>query len=69
MLIKHFGSVKKLREATPEELAAAPGIGPKLAAELRKYLDRDEQLEELKAETRREMKIRRIKRHGEVNNE
>lgn len=31
-LISHFGSLKKLRGATPEEIAAVPGIGPKLAA-------------------------------------
>ncbi len=68
-LIKHFGSVKRLREASEEELAAAPGVGPKLAGALRKYLDRDEQLEEIKTETRREMKIRRIKRHNEFNKE
>ncbi|MCC7477736.1 excinuclease ABC subunit C [bacterium] len=68
-LIKHFGSVKRLREASEEELAAAPGVGPKLAGALRKYLDRDEQLEEIKAETRREMKIRRIKRHNEFTKE
>jgi excinuclease ABC subunit C len=30
-LIKHFGSVKRLREATPEEIAEVPGIGPKTA--------------------------------------
>ena len=31
-LLKHFGSLKKLRAATPDELAAVPGIGPRLAA-------------------------------------
>jgi len=31
-LLKHFGSVRKLRAATVEEIAAVPGIGPKLAA-------------------------------------
>jgi excinuclease ABC subunit C len=30
-LLRHFGSVKNLRKATPEELAHVPGIGPKLA--------------------------------------
>ena len=31
-LLKHFGSVRKLRAASTEEIAAVPGIGPKLAA-------------------------------------
>jgi excinuclease ABC subunit C len=31
-LLKHFGSVRKLSAASVEEIAAAPGIGPKLAA-------------------------------------
>jgi excinuclease ABC subunit C len=31
-LLKHFGSVRKLRAASMEEIAAVPGIGPKLAA-------------------------------------
>jgi excinuclease ABC subunit C len=30
-LLKHFGSVKRLRAATPEEIATVPGIGPKTA--------------------------------------
>ena len=30
-LIKHFGSVKRLRQATPDEIATVPGIGPKTA--------------------------------------
>jgi excinuclease ABC subunit C len=30
-LLKHFGSVKRLRAATPDEIAAVPGIGPKTA--------------------------------------
>ncbi len=33
-LLKHFGSVRKLRAASVEEIAAVPGIGPKLAAAL-----------------------------------
>jgi excinuclease ABC subunit C len=31
-LLKHFGSVRKLRTASVEEIALVPGIGPKLAA-------------------------------------
>ena len=30
-LLKHFGSVKRLRNATPDEIATVPGIGPKTA--------------------------------------
>jgi excinuclease ABC subunit C len=30
-LLKHFGSVRKLGAASVEEIAAVPGIGPKLA--------------------------------------
>lgn len=30
-LVKHFGSVKKLKEATTEEIATVKGFGPKLA--------------------------------------
>jgi excinuclease ABC subunit C len=65
-LLTHFGSVKKLREATEEELAAAPGVGEKLAAQLRRYLDRDEGLEAGKTEMKREMRIRLVKRHKEA---
>jgi excinuclease ABC subunit C len=31
-LVRHFGSIKKLRAATPDEVAAVPGIGPATAA-------------------------------------
>jgi len=31
-LLKHFGSVKRLRSATVDELAEVPGIGPQTAA-------------------------------------
>ncbi|WP_307799954.1 excinuclease ABC subunit UvrC [Actinomadura nitritigenes] len=30
-LLKHFGSVKRLKEATPEQVAEVPGIGPRSA--------------------------------------
>ena len=32
VLMKHFGSLKKLRAATVEEIAVVPGIGPRTAA-------------------------------------
>ncbi len=38
LLLKHFGSVARLRAASTEELAAAPGIGPGLAALLHQHL-------------------------------
>ena len=40
-LLKHFGSVRKLRAASIEEIAAVPGIGPKLAATITVALGSD----------------------------
>jgi len=37
-LLKFFGSVQKMKKATPEELAKAPGMNRKLALELFEYL-------------------------------
>jgi excinuclease ABC subunit C len=34
-LLKHFGSLKKLREATVEEIATVPGVGPQTAAAIK----------------------------------
>jgi excinuclease ABC subunit C len=34
-LIKHFGSLKKLREATVEEIAMVPGVGPRTATAIK----------------------------------
>ncbi|MCF7689676.1 MAG: excinuclease ABC subunit UvrC [Cephaloticoccus sp.] len=39
-LLEHFGSIDKLRAASVEIIAAAPGIGPKFAADLHAYLNR-----------------------------
>ncbi|MCK9526368.1 MAG: excinuclease ABC subunit UvrC [Limnochordia bacterium] len=39
-LIKHFGSIKKIRSATPEELAEVSGISSKLAAEIYQYMQK-----------------------------
>jgi len=36
-LLRHFGSVKRVREATAAELAAAPGISPALAEVIHAY--------------------------------
>ncbi|CAN5317238.1 hypothetical protein BH20VER2_BH20VER2_00780 [soil metagenome] len=40
LLLRKFGSVKRLRKATPEEIAATEGIGPKLAEEVHRFLQR-----------------------------
>lgn len=37
-LLKHFGSVKKIRGASVEELVGVQGIGPALAATIRTSL-------------------------------
>ncbi len=37
MLLKHFGSIKKIRAATPEELSAVPGISSKTARAISHY--------------------------------
>jgi excinuclease ABC subunit C len=39
-LLRHFGSVTALRDATPEEIAQLPGIGPKLAESIHAHLAR-----------------------------
>jgi excinuclease ABC subunit C len=38
MLVKHFGSIKKIRAATPEELSALPGITAKDALNVKRTL-------------------------------
>ncbi len=42
LLLQHFGSVKRLRRATEEEIAAVEGIGPRLAENLVAFLKRRE---------------------------
>jgi excinuclease ABC subunit C len=37
-LLKHFGSIQRLREATAEGIAEVTGIGPKMAAALKEFL-------------------------------
>ena len=41
MLLKHFGSVTRLRAATVAELSAAPGVGGKLAEQILSHLNSD----------------------------
>jgi excinuclease ABC subunit C len=38
-LLKHFGSLKKIRDASLAELEAAPGIGPKTALAIHEFLN------------------------------
>ncbi len=38
-LLRHFGSVQRLRAAAVEDIAAVPGFGGKMAQELRVFLD------------------------------
>ena len=38
-LLKYFGSVRRLREVSVEEIAEVPGFGPKTAEALRNFLD------------------------------
>jgi len=39
ILIKHFGSIQDIQEATLEELTAVPGITPKLAQAIQEHLE------------------------------
>lgn len=38
-LLKHFGSIARLRRATVEQIAAAPGVGPELAQKIHHLLN------------------------------
>jgi excinuclease ABC subunit C len=40
-LMKHFGSLRKLRAATPEEIGAVPGIGPATAAAIKAAVEKN----------------------------
>jgi excinuclease ABC subunit C len=40
LLLRKFGSVNRLRKASMEEIAATEGIGPKLAEEVHRFLQR-----------------------------
>lgn len=50
-LMKYFGSLKKLRCATVEELAALPGFGPGTARAVRDALDREQPTESINVTT------------------
>jgi excinuclease ABC subunit C len=38
-LLQHFGSLQKLRAASPEEIAAVPGMNRALAEKMQEYLN------------------------------
>ena len=38
-MLRHFGSLKRIREATTDEIAAVKGLNRELAAEIRRHLD------------------------------
>jgi excinuclease ABC subunit C len=40
LLLQRFGSVNRLRRASVEEIASTEGIGPKLAQEVQRFLER-----------------------------
>jgi excinuclease ABC subunit C len=39
LLIKHFGSIQDIQDATLDELSAVPGITPKLAQAILEHLE------------------------------
>ena len=41
-LLKHFGSINNLRQATPEQISKVQGIGPKTATRLADFLNRND---------------------------
>ncbi len=42
-LLKHFGSLKKLREASVDDIALVPGIGPRTAESIKAAVARDDE--------------------------
>jgi excinuclease ABC subunit C len=38
-LLRHFGSLKRIREATADEIAEVKGLNRELAAEIRRHLN------------------------------
>ena len=42
-LLRHFGSVKRIRAASLEQLCEVPGIGPKLAETIKSHLSNGEE--------------------------
>ena len=52
MLITKFGSVRAIKDLPPEELAAAPGIGPALAKRILAKLNEENETEKMTKEAR-----------------
>jgi excinuclease ABC subunit C len=50
-LMTHFGSLKKLRQASVEEIAAVPGFGPKMAQSIKDALEATPQREAINTAT------------------
>ena len=50
-LMTHFGSLKKLRQATVEEIALVPGFGPKMAQNIKEALEATPQREAVNTAT------------------
>ncbi|HLT61600.1 MAG TPA: helix-hairpin-helix domain-containing protein, partial [Microlunatus sp.] len=50
-LLKHFGSLKKLREARVEEIAAVPGFGEKTALAIKAALEQTPKRETINTAT------------------
>ena len=40
-LLRHFGSVRAIRDATVDEIAAVPGVTPAIAAQIKVHLERE----------------------------
>lgn len=50
VLLRHFGSLRRLCEASEEDLAAVPGIGPKVAKEIRAAMEKGSQESEVRSQ-------------------
>lgn len=50
-LMTHFGSLKKLRAATVEEIASVPGFGTKTALSIKQQLETSPQRESVNTAT------------------
>ena len=51
-LLKHFGSLKKLREAEPDAIALVPGIGPRTAAAIKEAVAKADETRKTAAQPR-----------------
>jgi ERCC4-type nuclease len=51
LLLRHFGSIDKLRNATAEEIAAIDGVGPKLAENIVEFFAKLKRRPQIEDET------------------